>query len=85
MIDSSVWKSTPRRLFKKSSIHNELTNLIINRVKNVAGYPESSTDVLLSPTLLENLDLYGDGNVRAMEVSLNHMRVTGRTQFKRLR
>lgn len=56
------------RLFHKPSIHNELTSVIIHRVKNVAGYPESSADVLLNPSLLDNLDLYGDGPVRAMEV-----------------
>lgn len=49
-------------------MHNGLTSTIIQRVKNIAGYPESSAEILLQPTLLENLDLYGDGDVRAMEV-----------------
>lgn len=49
-------------------MHNDLTSLVIHRVKNIAGYPESSAEILLHPTLLENLDLYGDGDVRAMEV-----------------
>lgn len=56
------------RLFHKPSMHNDLTSLVIHRVKNIAGYPESSAEILLRPTLLENLDLYGDGDVRAMEV-----------------
>lgn len=58
------------RLFHKPSIHNELTSYIIHRVKNVAGYPESSEDILLKPSLLVHLDLYGDGDVRAMEVRI---------------
>lgn len=56
------------RLFHKPTMHNDLTALVIHRVKNIAGYPESSAEILLRPTLLENLDLYGDGDVRAMEV-----------------
>ncbi|CAN0490230.1 unnamed protein product, partial [Ectocarpus sp. 12 AP-2014] len=58
---------TVNRLFKKPSMHNDLTSMIINRVKNIAGYPESSAEILLRPTLLDNLDLYGDGDVRPME------------------
>lgn len=49
-------------------MHNDLTSMIIQRVKNIAGYPESSAEILLRPSLLEYLDLYGDGDVRAMEV-----------------
>lgn len=49
-------------------MHNDITSVIIHRVKNIAGYPESSSDVLLNPSLLTELDLYGDGPVRAMEV-----------------
>lgn len=52
-------------------MHNELTSMIINRVKNIAGYPESSAEILLRPTLLDNLDLYGDGDVRPMEVGIH--------------
>lgn len=52
-------------------MHNDLTSMVIQRVKNIAGYPESSAEILLRPTLLENLDLYGDGDVRAMEVCLH--------------
>ncbi|CAM9164550.1 unnamed protein product, partial [Scytosiphon promiscuus] len=59
---------TVNRLFEKNSMHNELTSMVIHRVKNIAGYPESSAEILRQPTLLENLDLYGDGDVRAMEV-----------------
>ncbi|CAN0376121.1 unnamed protein product, partial [Laminaria digitata] len=75
-----VRKHTPKfwetvsRLFHKPSIHNELTSYIIHRVKNIAGYPESSEDVLLKPSLLVNLDLYGDGDVRAME---DYMAIVG--------
>lgn len=51
-------------------MHNDLTSMIIHRVKHIAGYPESSTEVLKSttPSLLAELDLYRDGDVRAMEV-----------------
>eukprot|EP00904_Undaria_pinnatifida_P009580 jgi/Undpi1/5752/HiC_scaffold_2.g01026.m1 len=65
---------TVSRLFRKPSIHNELTSYIINRVKNIAGYPESSEDILLKPTLLAHLELYGDGDVRAME---DYMAIVG--------
>ncbi|CAB1121489.1 unnamed protein product [Ectocarpus sp. CCAP 1310/34] len=58
---------TVNRLFKKPTMHNDLTSMVINRVKNIAGYPESSAEILLRPTLLDNLDLYGDGDVRPME------------------
>ncbi|CAM9774878.1 unnamed protein product [Hapterophycus canaliculatus] len=65
---------TVNRLFEKPSMHNELTSMIIHRVKNIAGYPESSGEILRQPALLENLDLYGDGDVRAME---DYMSVVG--------
>lgn len=56
------------RLFHKGSIHNDITRMLINRVKNIAGYPESTSDILMMPSLLEQLHLYGEGDVRAMEV-----------------
>lgn len=60
---------TVNRLFKNPSTHNDLTRMIIHRVKYIAGYPESSAEILSTtvPSLMANLDLYGDGPVRAME------------------
>lgn len=58
------------RLFQNNAIHNQITRLLIHRVKYIAGYPESSAEIINStvPSLLTDIDLYGDGPVRAMEV-----------------
>lgn len=72
------------RLFNNPSTHNDLTRMIIHRVKNIAGYPESSAEILGTtvPTLMTDLDIYGDGPIRAMEVRA--WRVRGLIQGKPL-
>ncbi|CAM9888894.1 unnamed protein product [Discosporangium mesarthrocarpum] len=58
---------TVGRLFKKPGIHNPIQLMVINRVKNVLGYPESSSEVVEPRSLLAELDLYSDGPVRPLE------------------
>lgn len=66
------WEST-NRLFNDPGAHNSLTELLIDRIKNLVGYPESSAEVI-HPSLLCHQDLYGVGPERSVE---EYMQVVG--------
>jgi Glycosyltransferase (GlcNAc) len=56
---------TVGRLFQKPGIHNSIQLLLIDRIKCLVGYPESSSELIL-PSLLAHMDLYGEGPVRTL-------------------
>lgn len=43
------------RAFKKPSIHNNLVEIIINRVKCMLGYPESRPEMIFPNSVLYRL------------------------------
>jgi hypothetical protein len=56
------WESV-NRLFKKP-VHNQITSLVLKRVKNLLGYPESINEMVHPPSLLYELDRYSLGRER---------------------
>lgn len=57
------WESVNR--FFKKGIHNSIVELIIERVKNNLGYPESRADRVQPASLLYRLNDWGMGNKRS--------------------
>eukprot|EP00638_Chattonella_subsalsa_P001786 CAMPEP_0117744186 /NCGR_PEP_ID=MMETSP0947-20121206/6602_1 /TAXON_ID=44440 /ORGANISM="Chattonella subsalsa, Strain CCMP2191" /LENGTH=507 /DNA_ID=CAMNT_0005561073 /DNA_START=162 /DNA_END=1685 /DNA_ORIENTATION=- len=55
---------TVGRVFKQPGIHNPIQLKVMDRVKNIIGYPETHDDIVYPPSLLAHKDLYGIGNVR---------------------
>lgn len=62
---SSSHRNSVSRVFHEPGIHNAIQALLIDRVKYLVGYPESSGEQIL-PSLKENMDLYGEGPVRSL-------------------
>lgn len=53
------------RFFKKP-IHNEIVELVINRVKNMLGYPESRAELVYPPSVLYRLSDWSMGRKRSI-------------------
>ena len=64
---------TVGRLFRKPGIHNAISALLVDRIKYIVGYPESSGETIL-PSLKAHLDIYGEGPVRSLE---EYMHIVG--------
>mmetsp|Transcript_112 Transcript_112/g.177 ORF Transcript_112/g.177 Transcript_112/m.177 type:complete len:165 (+) Transcript_112:3-497(+) len=58
---------TVGRVFGRPGIHNPIQLKVMDRVKNILGYPETHDDIVYPPTLLAYKDLYGVGNKRRMD------------------
>jgi len=57
------WESVNR--FFKKPIHNDIVEIIIKRVKNMLGYPESKADLIYPNSVLYRLDEWGMGKKRS--------------------
>lgn len=75
------WESV-HRLFH-FGVHNPLQMLVLDRVKNQLGYPESADDFVQPRTILTHLDKYSMGTTRKLEdymknvgLDMNHKEVT---------
>ena len=53
------------RRFFKNPIHNNLVEVVINRVKCMLGYPESSAELVYPPSVLYRKDDWGMGKKRS--------------------
>jgi hypothetical protein len=60
------WESV-NRLFR-NQVHNPIVALVIKRIKNLLGYPESSRELLYPPSLLYRLEEYHIGSERPAEL-----------------
>lgn len=53
------------RYFKKP-IHNDIVEIVINRVKHMLGYPESRAELLYPPSVLYRLSDWAMGRKRSL-------------------
>jgi len=68
---------TVNRVFKKQ-VFNDVSMLIVKRVKNLVGYPESVADLVHPSSLLAHLDEFGFGRVRPYHL---YLRMVGLDPF----
>jgi [Skp1-protein]-hydroxyproline N-acetylglucosaminyltransferase len=59
------WESV-NRFFHKPSIHNDIVELVINRVKYMLGYPESSLELVHPPSVLYRQQDWSMGKKRSL-------------------
>ena len=53
------------RFFKNPAVHNNIVQMVINRVKCMLGYPESRPDMVEPKSLLYKQHEYGMGTQRS--------------------
>jgi hypothetical protein len=53
------------RFFKKP-IHNDIVEIVINRVKHMLGYPESRAELIYPPSVLYRLSDWSMGKKRSV-------------------
>lgn len=67
------WESV-NRFFGKPSIHNDIVEIIINRVKYMLGYPESKLELVHPSSVLFRQDDWSMGRKRSLE---QYMKMVG--------
>jgi len=71
---------TVGRVFQKPGIHNPIQLKVIERVKNLMGYPENHDDLIFPQTLIAHKDLYGMGNKRRLDHFMNMVGINVQTK-----
>ena len=61
---------TVNRVFKSPGAHNDVTSLVIHRVKNMLGYSESASENVYPKSVLYRLEDWGIGKKRSLQTYL---------------
>jgi len=74
------WESVGRLFKMPGEIYNPVQLKIIDRVKNILGYPETSDEIIYPSTLTAYKELYGIGYKRKMEDFLDMVGINLQTK-----